>query len=375
MARKGLLSKAITLPDGRRKYIYGKTKAELDEKELTVKLDLRLGVNIMDKTTVPELIRLWYATEVAPNVRNNTELNMKCVLNKHLMPLVDFWVAKDVTPLQVKMWLNVTSKLNKSAAKICYRALKGSFNLAEENGLISRSPVLERFKAGGAPHKKREALTPEEEDQMLEVLTGTSVYLLVWFLLATGARRGEACGLQWDCVDFKKAEVSLRRNLVFIDSHTTELRNYMKTDAGTRTIPIPLDLRDALLEAKETSKSKFVFCRPTGQSFDATSFNSLWNNVRRRFGPNAKQTARTHGIVTETNVTPHVLRHTYATRCFEAGLDIKEVQRLMGHASPDVTLEIYTHYCEQSRREETFAKARVARSRSHNISGVPQKNP
>ena len=374
MARKGYKTASFTLPDGTRKYVYAKTQEELDQKVFDLKLQMKMGVNLKDSITVDELIKMWYTTEIEPNVRSNTATNIKCVLNKHLMPMVEGYVAKDVTPVQVKMWLNETGKLNKNAAKTCLRALRNSFSLAEENGLVYKSPVLARYKAGGTEFKKREALTVAEEKQLLGAIVHPSAYLLVWFLLSTGARRGEALGLKWDCVDLERAEIKLQRNLVFLNHKDVELREYLKTDSSTRTLPIPLDLRDALRKEKQRANSMFVFHRPDGSSFNTNSFQCFWTkNVKARFGPDAKHTVRTHGVTSTHVVTPHVLRHTFATRCFEAGMDIKEVQRLMGHASADITLEVYTHYCEESRKEETFSKARTAREGLNlSAAAVPQ---
>ena len=87
MARKGYKTASFTLPDGTRKYVYAKTQEELDEKVFNLKLQMKMGVNLQDKTTVGELIKLWYATEVEPNVRENTAANLKCIHNKHLMPM------------------------------------------------------------------------------------------------------------------------------------------------------------------------------------------------------------------------------------------------------------------------------------------------
>ena len=368
MARKGYKTATFTLPDGTRKYVYAKTQEELDQKVFDLKLQMKMGVDLKAQTTVGELIKMWYTTEVEPAVLENTATNIKCILNKHLLPMVSSYVAKDVTPVQVKMWLNETGKLNKNAAKTCLRALRNAFSLAEENGLIYKSPVLARYKAGGKEFQKRQALTPEQEKTLLDAVHETSAYLFVWFLLATGARRGEALGLKWDCVDLDSGVVHLRRNLVLLDHTETELREYMKTDAGTRSVPLPDDLRDALRAERQRATSLFVFHRPNGACYNAQSFNCFWKkNVNNRFGPDAKHTARTKGVFHETRVTPHVLRHTYATRCFEAGMDIKEVQHLMGHSSPEITLEVYTHYCEEARREETFSKARNARSRTTNV--------
>ena len=57
---------------------------------------------------------------------------------------------------------------------------------------------------------------------------------------------------------------------------------------------------------------------------------------------------------------PHMLRHTYATKLFEAGLDIKEIQTIMGHASADITLSTYTHYRAEARQKNTEDKVRAA---------------
>lgn len=375
MARKGYLTSTFTLPDGTRKYVYAKTQEELDKKVFELKLQMKMGVDLKSNITVGELIQLWYTTEVAPTVLPNTATNIKCVLNKHLMPMVSQYVAKDVTPVQIKMWLNTTGKLNKNAAKTCLRALRNAFSLAEENGLIYKSPVLDRYKAGGKDFQKRQALAPGAEKTLLDAVSGTSAYLFVWFLLSTGARRGEALGLKWDCVDLDNGVVELRRNLVFLDHKTTELRDYMKTESGTRSVPLPDDLRLALIEERRHTNSLFVFHRTDGSCFTAQSFNCFWKkNVANRFGPDAKHTTRTRGVYYEKSVTPHVLRHTFATRCFEAGLDIKEVQHLMGHSTPEITLGVYTHYCEESRREETFTKTRSARSRTTGVPHTPVQN-
>ena len=364
MARKGYLTASFTLPDGKRKYVYAKTQEELDKKVFDLKLQLHMGVDLSDQTTVGELIQLWYTAEAAPGVKCNTANNIKGVINRNLLPLCSAYRAKEVTPVMVKLWLNETGKLNKNAAKICLRALKGAFQLAEENGVVLKSPVLDRYKPGGFEYKKREALSPAEEEMLLDAVEGTRAYLFVWFALATGARRGEICGLKWDCVDLEKATVHLCRNLVFLGFRDTELRDVMKTSSSDRVIPIPLDLRDALALERSHTKSLFVFSDTLGRPYYMSTFHDLWRIVDDRFGPKAKTTNLIKGIKTEQNVTPHVLRHTYATRCFEAGMDIKEVQYLMGHSDPSVTLGIYTHYCKKSREEATFEKARTARQRT-----------
>ena len=350
MARKGYKTVSFTLPDGTRKYVYAKTQEELDEKVFNLKLQMRMGVDLNDKTTVGELIKLWYEADVKGKILPNTERGIKCVLNKHLLPKVSGYVAKDVTPIQVKMWFNEFDKLNQQAARQCTRALRGAFELAEENGLVYRSPVLARFKARGKELGKREALSPSQERQLLEATKRNRSHLFVWTALATGMRRGELLGLMWDCVDLDAGIIHVRRIMAADASGEYYVDNRTKTPAGIRDLPIPLDLCAELRARRASSNSLFVFTMKDGRAFTGSGFNQFWrDNVVRKAG-------------LDCHVTPHVLRHTYATRCFEAGMDIKEVQYLMGHESPEVTMEIYTHYCKEARLNDTFEKARAARN-------------
>lgn len=62
----------------------------------------------------------------------------------------------------------------------------------------------------------------------------------------------------------------------------------------------------------------------------------------------------------DTHISAHILRHTYITSMFEAGLDIKEIQYLAEHSTVDMTLRVYTHYDQQARKAKTVEKVREA---------------
>ena len=98
-----------------------------------------------------------------------------------------------------------------------------------------------------------------------------------------------------------------------------------------------------------------------GGALSQTSFSNLWDMVRRRtvndaadLGTPARNSKMVRSL--DFHVTPHQLRHTYITRLFESGLDIKEMQYLAGHTTIDMTLRVYTHYQHESRRKETAKK-------------------
>lgn len=359
MARKGYKTATFTLPDGTRKYVYAKTKEELEEKVFQLKLQMRMGVNISDKTTVGELAQMWYNLEKKGKVSASTQDSWKNLLNKRVLPLLSAYPVKSVTPAMIQ------NLLNQHADKCLYdnrkvlQALRGMFALAVENGMISKSPVLDRFKACGVQTPEKMALTPQQATELVKLLEGTHVELFVRLGLETGMRRGELLGLMWDAVDLESGVVHVRRNYV-LDFNSTRLTDELKTPRSRRDLPLTPDMVARLKAHRAHTKSMFVFARKDGRPFDMVSFRTFWGAVARRSGPVKPENNRVGFVLTAQPVTPHTLRHTFATRCVEQGLPVHDVQALLGHTDPSITLGIYTHYCKSAREAETFEQTRTA---------------
>ena len=121
-----------------------------------------------------------------------------------------------------------------------------------------------------------------------------------------------------------------------------------KTDAGVRDIPVTAEFMQWLLGKKREARSVFVFPNSKGGMFSAGAYTALWLNLQKHIS---------------FHVHPHMLRHTYVTKLFEQGLDITEIQTVVGHADPSLTLETYTHYRADTRKASTGEKVRAARRR------------
>ena len=371
MPRKGYITKSLTLPNGKRKYIYGKTQAEVEEKFLEAKLLLRAGIDLDDGTTVGEFAQMWYNVYKKPDLKMKSKQSILNALNNHILPYMSGVRVRDVSPMMIKNCLNHLADQSHSLYKTVLQTLREIFDTAVDNNLIAKSPVPVKTKAKGIPAEEKEPLTKEQEDRLLLALKGSRAHLLVWFLAATGLRRGEALGLMWDSIDIKdvnKATVHVKRNLVFV-SGKGFLEDTPKTSKSIRSVPIPADLAIALKVERSKSNSLFVFHKKNGEMMTESSFRRLWGIIDSRQKPSedenkAKKPNKHPWVqrILDFEVAPHQLRHTYATRCFEKGMDVTEVQRLLGHSSPDTTLRIYIHYCEKQRQDATFQKAREARS-------------
>ena len=184
-----------------------------------------------------------------------------------------------------------------------------------------------------------------ESQLLLDRVSNPRARTFLLIALHTGMRRGEIAGLRWDDVDFKKKVIHVRHNAV-MGRYETTISDELKTSAGKRDIPMSEELEEWLLARKKNSHSQYVIAMENHQPLTKSSYKSMWKLIERE--------------LPEAHVTAHILRHTYITRLFEAGLDIKEVQYLAGHSTVDMTLRVYTHYDRRSREAQTAEKVRNA---------------
>lgn len=151
---------------------------------------------------------------------------------------------------------------------------------------------------------------------------------LAKFLLYTGCRRGEALALTPADVDFERKTININKTVEWI-GNIPQIKYQPKTYAGFREIPIP----DILFpELCNRSKQKYIFQNSRGDLIENSRLTLDWNKLRK---------------ITGIKCTPHQLRHAYATMLFDAGIDVKNAQRWLGHSDIKTTLDIYTHLSDK----------------------------
>ena len=359
----------ITTADGQRVYIRAKTKEELEKKVLQKKMEMGAGVNIADTTTFREFAYLWLATYKS-GLRENSRATLVGNLEKHIIPALGDTPIRDIKPLHIQGWLSGIRGLSTSVQRKCIQITRGIFKAAVANGLILKSPVSDEDKAVGQEAKEEDALTDGQAKALLEAVAGTRAYLFCLLALTTGMRRGEILGLMWEDVDLESGIITVTHNKVFpSDKADAPVTTLLKSEAAHRRLPIPLVLGPALeQERAKAPDSPYVLHMADGRSLTKNSFASLWKIVTARTAGEGRELGSwvqgSNGgrlqVTLDFTCHPHLLRHTYITQLFEAGLDIKQVQYLAGHATPEITLRIYTHYRRQSREQETFERAMSA---------------
>ena len=182
----------------------------------------------------------------------------------------------------------------------------------------------------GLERKERE-LPSEEEIQKVINSTNCHFGTFAYLLLFTGLRRGEALALHSDNIDFEKNIININQS-VYFKSNRPELKE-PKTKAGYRQVYL-IDRLKPLLEGKKG----FIFGGDSPMTEQA--FRRAWERYIKESG---------------VNVTPHQLRHAYATMLYDSGIEAKSAQRLLGHSDIKITLQTYTHISE-SRQKNDFEK-------------------
>lgn len=351
------LTKAITCPNGTRKYIRAKSQEELDRKVNKFRAEMGMGINVSDNTLVVEWAQTWVDVYKRPNIEPQSVVGILSKLNCHILPVIGAMRLRDVRPTDCASVMAGVAGMKKSTASAVRTVMKAMFECAVENRLLAFNPVTRNVAVSGNPSKDRVPLTREQLEQVCTAAKqrGPELYTFVLLCGYAGLRAGEALGLSLDNVDLKTGLIHVcaqsRPDLRGVTSK-------LKTATSDRYVPMPPVLLAHMTTLKR-EQSGFIFDvnRPS-------LYRGMGDKLTRLCSVNADGTPRSRLRAWLTYVDfyvhPHLLRHTYATMCFESGLDVKEVQYLLGHSTAKMTMEVYVHYVSNTRLTETAQKIEQA---------------
>lgn len=359
--RLGLYRKRIKDVDGKYVAIYGKTPTELSEKVKTARRAVEDSQVSKDNPTVAQYAEKWlglYTAEM-PRATKNVYEN---AVRLHIIPIIGSLHIKDVSPDHAKSVLVAMAGMSASMQSKALNTMRKIFESAVDNNLIPKNPCA-KLKAGGRKTQEKEALTAEQTATLLDAVKGTRAEPFIMIGLYAGLRREEILGLKWDCVHLSgnAPYISVRRALRW-EHNRPEITEVLKSDsskrnASKRNVPIPPQLVEYLKPLQGEGNA----CVIGGEPLSQQQFRNLWRIVERRGvgettyrGENKervsflrrkgeKSTSASFYYTIDFKVTPHILRHTYITNLFMAGVDLKTVQYLAGHSDPQVTLKVYIH--------------------------------
>lgn len=341
-------------PNGKTKYrsLYGTSYKEVKEKMMSITESSTTNKGPGSEKTLENLLTLWLQNGEISH-KGSTNLKYQYLLERHIIPFIGKRKLSTITSHTINTFLDNKLKngrldgkggLAPSYVKTMALILQAAFDYGKNEKI---SPDISITISKPDTGKEEMRILDEQELKTLEShLTNDidSTKIGTMISLHTGLRIGEICALSWDDIDLKNNIIHVRHTVSRVknDKGHAELSTALiidspKTKSSFRDIPISSSLRPYLLLFEKQKTSEYVVSDDNGylspRTFDY----------------------RYHRLLDECGIKSlnyHALRHTFATRCIEVGVDIKTLSELLGHSSVTITLNTYVHSSMELKRTQ-----------------------
>ena len=315
--------------------------------------------------TLRQWYQTWMYTYKEGLIKANTKMRYMTMFEKHINPTLGNKPLSKITKVQcVQLIKHLKEKgLGWESQNSVRIMLVDMFNRALEDDYILKSPMKGVKLATNKPDSEPKVLTFDEQADFFECCAGTWYDNAFTVAVNTGLRPGELFALTWDDIDLEKKEITVDKTLLYCKLDGDEKKTFHiddpKTKTSARKVPINGIYEKAL--KKQYIQKKVISDRYRNKEVNfsdrlfVTKFNTplnvqIFNEAIER-------------IVKEVNLmkneleqmerfTGHSFRHTFATRCIEAGVQPKTLQTYLGHATLQMTMDLYVHTTDEHKQEE-----------------------
>lgn len=343
--KDGRWVKKVTLPNGKCKYFYS---SESSERKATRDIDQQLlafSEEELTSTTFERVADAW-EREHFPDLGYNTACKYRRCLKK-LVPFFGNMQISEIDSASIDVFLKDMKKKGfaKDTVSIHKSVLSQILDFAIFNHNLSSNPCSSVSLPKDLPKTRREAAS---QDDIQIILSSVDKHFGLYALTAllTGLRREELIALTSDDIDFEKRTATINKAVIWIPNQPQIVDT--KTESSDREIYLPEILIPYLAR-----KKGYIFGSGT-KPMTQSQFRRAYNRYRKETG---------------LSVTSHQLRHGYASMLYDAEVDVKTAQSLLGHAKASTTQDIYTHIWE-SRQKQQMSKMETYISdltKSHNL--------
>ena len=281
---------------------------------------------------------------------------MEITINKHIIPLLGYYKIDKLTSADIQSYINSRADncYSYSTIKKDYNAINAALRLAVERDYLYKNPC----NSVSLPKQiKREKSDIEHfSDSEVNLIVKSAIYkystgrykykhgYAIILLLNTGMRVGELLALKWHNVDFESKQIYIEETRGQIKDRTSEEHKYISADRSTKTqsscryIPINAKAEEALIYFKSLGyNNAYVMANSDKGVITYRNLFRVLSNILEANNIN-------HGSL-------HTLRHTFATKLFKNGVDIKVISELLGHSDISITYNIYTHVIKEQKKK------------------------
>lgn len=275
---------------------------------------------------------IWYRNYVQPYKKISTTQKYRDVLKKHVIPILGYVPVKALNGEIIQRFV---CKLNESyssgTVNTVIAVLLKSLNDARLNGVISAGEVP-AFHRPQKVLRRVECFNSKEQRSIEKYILESKKKRLFGIIICfyTGLRIGELLALEWSDVDLENGRLNVNKSCHYgrdINGIYKRIVEAPKTESSDRIVPIPQEL------------TKYFKMMDTGDCLNVVSHNG-------KPVPTRTYQAAFTSILKKLGIENrcfHSIRHTFATRALESGMDVRTLSELMGHKNPSVTLSRYAH--------------------------------
>ena len=351
---------------GKRRRIYNNDLIELRQEEANLLKYIEDGIDItaLDRT-LNEQFEIYIRTK---NIKAATRTDYQDKWKKHVFDGLGRKKLVDIKKSDIQLFYKSLSEkgLKDGSIRAYANLLYPTFESAFNDDIIRKNPAKNCTKEYNRKSEKKAVLTVEQQEQLLDFIRNSARYNLyapfITFALATACRLGEIIGLTWEDVDMKNRTISINHQLRYVKTGEGKGHGFInttpKSEAGFRVIPMTIKCYRALVRQKElqlmlginhdlevAGLKNFVFTTTTGKPYDPTNVSNFIYNMVNAYNREEQKKAATEKR--EACLLPHIschtLRHTACTRLAETNINIKVLQKFMGHSDINTTMNIYNH--------------------------------
>lgn len=355
--KDGLYQARFTNRFGKRQAIYASTVTEITRKLRDEQYNDEKQINVADSAMrLDEWYEKWITT-CKKHCRDTTKRTYAIQYNRIRKSLGWRKIATlNLVILQDAFNELATDKMRKD----CKALLVDILNRAVESDLLVKNVAV-----GINPYidneekEEKRILSDKEVEILLNTSKGGQLYPFFVVALETGMRMGEILGLTWDCVDFENGIISVQKTLCYMPNNGVATYEFHspKTRAGKRQIPMTINVHNILQEQKirkdkiaiqynpRVGMEDLVFCSKTNNPINEANIRSAIRYIVDKIN-------KENPNLDFKPFTPHGLRHTFATKAIAKGMRPKTLQKLLGHNSLQMTMDLYCHVERDTLREE-----------------------